>query len=160
MSHVFSIICKNRSGINQGFVVSCCRASYFNSSKQEMKNTNKRVYEGVSDVGCESFDFLSNDNGRLQRNLTIKISASFHRHLILKGKLKGKNSSSDLHSSSQLSHVVSNWLQHCSYEHSCPPSRVSAPLQKKTVVDSAYKRRHFKTLHLKYLIFKSLLTKS
>ena len=63
MSHVFSIICKNRSGINQGFVVSCCRASYFNSSKQEMKNTNKRVYDGVSDVGCESFDFLSNDNG-------------------------------------------------------------------------------------------------
>ena len=68
---------------------------------------------------------------RLQRNVTIKISASFHRHLILKGKLKGTNSSSDLHSSSQLSHVVSNWLQHCSYEHSCPPSRVSAPLQKK-----------------------------
>ena len=28
-----------------------------------MKNTNKRVYDGVSDVGCESFDFLSNDNG-------------------------------------------------------------------------------------------------
>ena len=99
---------------------------------------------------------------RLQRNVTIKISASFHRHLILKGKLKSTNSSSDLHSASQLTHVVSNWLQHCSNEHSYPPSRVSALLQKKkkTVVDSAYKRRHFKTLHVKYLIFKSLLTKS
>ena len=72
MSHVFSIICKNRSGINQGFVVSCCLASYFNSSKQEMKNTNKRVYDGVSDVGCESFDFLSNDNGDCKEIWSLK----------------------------------------------------------------------------------------
>ena len=76
------------------------------------------------------------------------------------GKLEGTNSSSDWHSASQLSHVVSNLLQHCSNEHSCPPPPPQKKNEKKIVVDSAYKRRHFKTLHVKYLIFKSLLTKS
>ena len=111
-------------------MVSCCRASYFNSSKQEMKNTNKRVYEGVVTLDV-SHRLFKQRQRRLQRNLIIKISASFHRHLILKGKLKSTNSSSDLHSASQLTHVVSNWLPHCSNEHSCPPSRVSALLLQK-----------------------------
>ena len=50
------------------------------------------------------------------------------------GKLEGTNSSSDWHSASQLSHVVSNLLQHCSNEHSCPPPPKKKKTKKKSLL--------------------------